>query len=320
MRVAVTGASGLIGSALVPHLRSVGHDVQRLVRRAPSAPDEIQWDPVAGTVDLDALQGVDGVVHLAGAGVGDHRWTTEYRQEILSSRVDGTATIAKAMAALDPKPRVLVSASAIGWYGDTGDREVDETAPAGSAFLSDVVRAWEAAAEPAAAAGIRVVHPRTGLVVAGQDGIVGPLTSVARLAFGGHASGLGGAFGPLIPLVRLGVGGRLGSGKQYWSWISLRDEVCALQFLLEQDQLSGPVNLTGPVPVTQAAAVKALGAALNRPTVLPVPSFALRAALGEFSTEILGSARVRPRVLEDAGFAFQDPTIESALRTALAGT
>lgn len=296
MRVAVTGASGLIGSALVPHLRSVGHEVVRLVRRPASAPDEIWWDPTQGAVDLDRLAGTDGVIHLAGAGVGDHRWTDAYKREILDSRTQGTRTIAEAMASLDPRPRVLVSASAIGWYGDTADRAVDETAPAGAGFLADVVRAWEASAEPAAAAGIRVVHPRTGLVV---------------------ASG-GGAWARMFPLFRLGLGGKLGSGRQYWSWISLRDEVCALQFLLEQDHLRGPVNLTGPAPATNAEVTAVMGKVLGRPTVLPAPAFALKSVLGEFSTEVLGSARVLPAVLTDAGFGFQDPTIESAVRSALA--
>jgi uncharacterized protein (TIGR01777 family) len=296
MRVAVTGASGLIGSALVPHLRSVGHEVVRLVRRAPTSPDEVRWDPRAGTVDLAGLAGVDGVVHLAGAGVGDHRWTDAYKREILDSRVDGTRTIATALAALDPRPRVLVSASAIGWYGDTGDRAVDETAPAGQGFLADVVRDWEAAARPAADAGIRVVHPRTGLVV----------------------SASGGAWQRMFPLFRMGLGGRLGSGRQYWSWVSLRDEVCALQFLLEQDHLVGPVNLTGPAPATNAEVTSATGRVLGRPTILPAPAFALKLVLGEFSTEVLGSARVLPTVLERAGFVFQDPSVEAAIRTAWA--
>ena len=275
MRVAVTGASGLIGSALVPHLRSVGHEVVRLVRRPPAGPDEITWDPKGGTVDLDAMQGVDGVVHLAGAGVGDHRWTDDYKRTILSSRVDSTQTITRAVMSLDPKPRVLVSASAIGWYGDTGNREVDETAPAGTGFLADVVRAWEAAAAPAAADGIRVVHPRTGLVVDAPDSTVGPLLSVLKLGAGGTTSGIGGAFGPLVPGARLNLAGRLGSGKQYWSWISLRDEVCALQFLLEQDHLSGPVNLTGPLPVTNAEVSSALAEQIGRRWLPPIPAFAI---------------------------------------------
>jgi uncharacterized protein (TIGR01777 family) len=295
MRIAVTGSSGLIGSALVPHLRAAGHEVQRVVRRASSAPDEITWDPAKGTIDLAALNGVDGVVHLAGAGVGDHRWSDDYKREILNSRVDSTNTIVRAMQQVEHRPRVLVSASAIGWYGDTGDRIVDETAPAGTGFLADVVRAWEGASQVAVESGIRVVNPRTGLVVAKS----------------------GGAWARMFPLFKLGLGGKLGNGKQYWSWISLRDEVCALQFLLEQEHLSGPVNLTGPTPVTNAEVTSVMGHVLGRPTLLPAPAFALKAALGEFSTEVLGSTRVVPAVLEQAQFRFQDTTIESAIRTAL---
>ncbi|MDP1877670.1 MAG: TIGR01777 family oxidoreductase [Actinomycetota bacterium] len=295
MKIAVTGASGLIGSALVPHLRSAGHDVVRLVRRPSAAPDEVAWDPAVGTVDLGALAGTEAVVHLAGAGVGDHRWTDDYKRTILDSRVDGTHAISRAMAQLDPRPRVLVSASAIGWYGDTGARAVDETASPGTGFLANVVRAWEAAATPAAEAGIRVVHPRSGLVVSAD----------------------GGAWERMLPLFKLGLGGRMGSGRQYWSWISLRDEICALQFLVEQEHLSGPVNLTGPRPATNAEVTAAMGRVLGRPTLLPVPSFALRAVLGEFSSEVLGSLRVEPAVLTAAGFAFQDPTIDDAIRSAI---
>ena len=295
MRIAVTGSSGLIGSALVPHLRAAGHEVQRVVRRASSAPDEITWDPAKGTIDLATLNGVDGVVHLAGAGVGDHRWSDDYKREILNSRVDSTNTIVRAMQQVEHRPRVLVSASAIGWYGDTGDRIVDETAPAGTGFLADVVRAWEGASQVAVESGIRVVNPRTGLVVAKS----------------------GGAWARMFPLFKFGLGGKLGNGKQYWSWTSLRDEVCALQFLLEQVHLSGPVNLTGPTPVTNAEVTSVMGHVLGRPTLLPAPAFALKAALGEFSTEVLGSTRVVPAVLEQAQFRFQDSTIESAIRTAL---
>ncbi len=295
MRIAVTGSSGLIGSALVPRLRAAGHEVQRVVRRAASAPDEITWDPSKGTIDLAALNGVDGVVHLAGAGVGDHRWTDSYKREILDSRVNGTTTIVRAMQQVEHRPRVLVSASAIGWYGDTGDRIVDETAPAGTGFLADVVRAWEGASQVAVESGIRVVNPRTGLVVAKS----------------------GGAWARMFPLFKLGLGGKLGNGKQYWSWISLRDEVCALQFLLEQDHLNGAVNLTGPAPVTNAEVTSVMGRVLGRPTLLPAPAFALKTALGEFSTEVLSSSRVVPAVLEQAQFRFQDTTIESAIRTAL---
>lgn len=295
MRIAITGSSGLIGSALVPHLRSLGHEVQRLVRRPAAAADEISWDPIAGTVDLVALAGIDAVVHLAGAGVGDHRWTDDYKREILASRVDGTGTIARAMAALEPRPRVLVSASAIGFYGDTGDRAVDETAPAGKGFLADVVQAWESAAAPAVEAGVRVVHPRTGLVVAGG----------------------GGAWAQMFPLFKRGLGGRLGNGRQWWSWISLRDEVRALQFLLEEEQLSGPVNLTSPEPRTNADITAAMGRVLGKPTFLAVPSLALKIRLGEFSSEVLGSQRVISQVLQSSGFAFEDRTIDDAVRAAL---
>lgn len=295
MKIAVTGASGLIGSALVPHLRARGDDVLRLVRRTAVAPDEVQWDPVAGSVDLDALAGVDAVVHLAGAGVGDRRWTDDYKKTILDSRVDGTRTIVDAMTRLDPRPRALVAGSAIGWYGDTGDRAVDESAPAGTGFLADVVRAWEAAADPAREAGIRVTHARTGLVVSSE----------------------GGAWQRLFPIFKAGLGGKLGSGRQYWSWISLRDEVAALTFLLDNEEIAGPVNLTGPQPVTNAEVTEVMGRVLRRPTVFAVPSFALKTVLGEFSSEVLGSTRVLPSVLTDAGFSWQDSTVESAIRAAV---
>jgi uncharacterized protein (TIGR01777 family) len=295
MKIAVTGASGLIGSALVPALRARGDEVIRLVRRPAVAPDEVSWDPIAGTVDLDGLAGIDAVVHMAGAGVGDRRWTDSYKKTILDSRVDGTHTIVRAMTQLDPKPRTLVAGSAIGWYGETGDRAVDETAPAGTGFLADVVRAWEAAADPAREAGIRVTHARTGLVV----------------------SGAGGAWARLLPIFKLGLGGKLGSGHQYWSWISLRDEISALMYLLDNESLSGPVNLTGPAPATNSEVTEAMGRVLHRPTLFSVPAFALKTVLGEFSIEVLGSARVLPAVLEDTGFTWQDATVESAIRAAL---
>ena len=294
MRVAVTGASGFIGGALIPHLRAQGHEVLRMVRRPSGASDEVMWDPMGGTVDVAGLAGVDAVVHLAGAGVGDHRWTDSYKATIRDSRVVGTTTLATALASMQQPPSVLVSGSAIGFYGDTGTAAVDEGAPAGSGFLADVVVGWEAAAQPARDAGIRVVHPRTGLVIAGR----------------------GGAWAKLWPLVRLGVGGKFGSGRQWWSFISMRDELSALSFLLEH--LEGPVNLTAPNPVTNAEMVKAMGRLLKRPTVLPVPAKALEIALGEFSSEILGSARVLPTRLVETGFLFQDPTIDTALAHAWA--
>ena len=295
MRIAVTGASGLIGGALVPHLRSQGHEVLRLVRRPSGANDEVTWDPMGGSVDVDRLSGVAAVIHLAGAGVGDHRWTEEYKATIRDSRVVGTTTLATALASMAEPPSVLISGSAIGFYGDTGDAEVDESSPAGSGFLADVVVGWESAAQPAQDAGIRVVHPRTGLVVAGR----------------------GGAWAKLWPLVRFGVGGRMGTGRQWWSFISLRDELAALTFLVDGD-LAGPVNLTAPTPVTNADMTRAMGALLRRPTILPVPAKALQIALGEFSSEILGSARVLPTRLLAAGFEFQDPTIDRALAQAWA--
>ena len=297
MKVAVTGASGLIGSALVPALRARGHEVIRLVRRAPSAPDEVRWDPAAGTVDLAGLQGIDAVVHLAGAGVGDKDWTDAYKKEIRDSRVQGTTTIAKAMASLDPRPSVLVCGSAIGYYGDTGDRAVTEQSPQGAGFLADVVADWEASAQPAVDAGIRVPFARTGLVVSSQ----------------------GGAWKRLLPIFKLGVGGKVGSGKQYWSFISLRDEVAALIALLEDERYRGPVNLTAPHPVTNSEVTAAMGRVLGRPTVLPVPAFAIKAALGEFSQDVLGSQRVLPHVLESDGFSWSDPTIDQAIQQAVSG-
>ncbi len=292
MKITITGASGLIGSALVPALRSDGHEVLRLVRRAPAAADEARWDPRTGDVDLQALAGSEAIVHLAGVGVGDKRWTEAYKKEILDSRVDGTTTIAKAAAELDPKPSVLVSASAIGYYGDTGTQAVDEDAPKGEGFLADVVQAWESAADVASEAGIRVVHPRSGLVLSKR----------------------GGAYGRMQPLFRLGLGGRFGSGKQYWSFITMADEIAALTYLLTSD-LEGPVNLTAPHPATNGEVTAALGDALHRPTLLSVPEIALKTALGELSTEVLGSTRVLPHRLEQAGFTFLHPDIATAAAT-----
>lgn len=296
MKVAVTGASGLIGSALVPHLRARGDEVVTLVRRAPSAPGEVRWDPSSGDVDLAGLAGTDAVVHLSGAGVGDKRWTDEYKKLILTSRVDSTRTIATAMSALDPLPRVLVSGSAMGIYGERGDEQLTEGSGAGVGFFPDVVTAWEAAADPARDAGIRVVHTRTSLVMSPR----------------------GGAFGKLLPLVRLGLGGPLGSGRQWWSWITLQDDVRARTFLIDTD-VSGPVNFSSPQPLLQRDIASALGRAAHRPAILPVPEFALRIVLGEFAGDIVTSTRLVPEVLTDSGFTFDHPDIDRAARWALGG-
>lgn len=294
----MTGSSGLIGSALVPALTEDGHDVLRLVRRTPRTADEHRWDPQHRRIDPALLADVDAVVNLAGTGVGDKRWTEKRKQEILRSRVDATTTVSTALAeaaAADPsRPRVLLSASAVGWYGDTGDRVVRENAPAGQDFLAHVCEQWETATAPAEQAGVRVVRLRTGLVL-----------------------GRGGLLGRLVPLFRLGLGGRIGSGEQYWPWISLRDEVDAIRFLLTAP-LSGPVNLTGPVPVTNAEFTRALARVLRRPAALPVPGFALTAALGEFApVGVLAGQRAVPAALEAAGFTWAHPDVTSALRSAL---
>lgn len=287
MRVAISGASGLIGSALSRFLRSAGHDVVALVRRAPQSTSEIQWDPKRGELDPAALVGIDAIVHLAGAGVGDRRWTRSYKQEILESRVNGTSTIAKALAARSDTPRVFICGSAIGYYGETADRAVTESSPAGTGFLADVVVQWERAAQPAIDAGVRVAFARTGLVAAGGAG----------------------AFAKLLPLFRFGLGGKLGSGRQYWSLISLDDEVRAIEYLLTHD-LHGAFNFTAPNPRTNAEVTKTLASALRRPALIPVPGFALRIVVGEFASDILGSQRVEPERLLQEGFTFRDATLE----------
>jgi uncharacterized protein (TIGR01777 family) len=285
-RIAVTGSSGLIGSALVGHLKEQGYEVQRLVRRKANTSEEISWDPAAGTVDLDALEGVYGVIHLAGAGVGDKRWTKNYRATILNSRLLGTTAIAHAVEKV--KPSVFISASAIGYYGETGNRAVTETDRVGDDFLATVCREWEAAADLAGS--VRTVKIRTGLVL----------------------DPVGGALGRMLPLFRLGVGGKLGSGKQWWSWITLHDEINAITHLLNSS-ISGPVNLTSPFPVTNQEFTGTLARSLHRPALFPVPGFALKVALGGFSTEILGSKKVLPSVLSEDGFAFDYPHLTGAL-------
>lgn len=255
----------------------------------------MEWDPHRGYVDVAGLVGCDAVVHLAGAGVGDHRWTEAYKREIRDSRVLGTAAIAEAVASLDTPPEILLSGSAIGFYGDTGDRAVDESAPPGDGFLPSVCEEWEAATAAAEEAGVRTVHARTGLVVARR----------------------GGAWGRLFPLFKAGLGGRMGNGRQYWSFIALHDHVAALRHILDTRTLSGPLNLTGPDPVTNAEVTAAMGRVLRRPTLFTAPAPALRLALGDFAQDVLGSQRVLPGRLLDSGFTFAFPGIDAAIRAAL---
>jgi uncharacterized protein len=295
MKIAVTGSSGLIGSALVPHLRGQGHEVVRLVRGTASAPDERSWDPASRHLDPSVLADVDAVVHLAGAGVAAKRWTEQRKQVVLRSRVDGTTAVAQAVAASE-RTSVLLSGSAVGYYGDTGDRLTDENGPSGEGFLADVVRQWEAATAPAEAAGARVAHLRTGIVMSGD----------------------GGALGPQLPVFKAGLGAPLGNGRQYVSWISRTDELAAITHLLTAG-VRGPVNLVAPQPVTNREFTKTLGRVLRRPTLpVPVPGVVLKAALGGFAEEgVLVGQRLAPRVLEASGFSFAHRDLEAALRAEL---
>lgn len=300
MRVAITGSNGLIGAALVGSLLADGHQVLRLTRGqtrggAGDGTESASWDPAAGTVQPGAFEGADAVVHLAGAGVGDKRWSEAYKREIRDSRVIGTAAIARAVAETRDRPRVLISGSAVGYYGETGDRVVVESDPAGDDFLARVSVDWEAAASPAVEAGVRVAYPRTGLVVSAE----------------------GGAWGRLFPLFRFGIGGTLGSGDQYWPFISLADHIAALRFVIEHDDVAGPLNFTGPEPLTNREVTRAMGRALHRPTLAAVPSPVLRLVVGEFATSITASCRAVPAGLQKAGFTFQYPNIEQALDAVL---
>jgi uncharacterized protein len=299
MRVLVSGASGLIGSALVQRLRAAGHDVVRLVRRPPQGPKKVRWDPAAGTIDAAALGRIDGVVHLAGEGIGEKRWTPQQKQKIRSSRIDGTRLLAETVAALDPKPAVFVCGSAVGYYGLRGGEVLTERSAPGTGFLAELVVDWEAAAAPAQEAGIRTVLVRTGIVIAPK----------------------GGAFGRLLPFLKLGLGGKLGRGDQWWSWITLEDEVRLLLHALEADGLEGPVNATAPNPATNEEIVKAAARVLGRPAVLPVPKFALSLVMGPELTEevILAGQRALPEVAQASGFTFSHPDVEGGLRAMLKG-
>jgi uncharacterized protein (TIGR01777 family) len=297
MKVLVTGSSGFIGTALVPALSGAGHEVLRLVR-GPTGPGQAHWDIGAGQLDSDKLDGIEAVVHLAGVGIGERRWTEEVKASIQDSRIDGTRLLCEALVAMSRPPSVLVSGSAIGYYGDRGAEILDESSSPGKGFLAELCVAWEAAANVARQSGIRVVNLRTGVVL-------GPG---------------GGVLAKTLPLARLGMGGRLGSGNQYMSWVSLIDEVGAVLHALANDSVTGPLNATAPNPVTNATFTATLAKVLNRPAPLPVPAFALSAALGkEMVTDmVLASQRVMPTRLQATGYEFAHPELEDALRAVTA--
>ncbi|MEY2886535.1 MAG: hypothetical protein RJB40_1390 [Actinomycetota bacterium] len=295
MKIVISGASGLIGTQLVAKLSTSGHEVVRLVRRSPKA-GEIQWNPKSGSLDASALEGVDAVIHLSGAGIGDKRWSDGYRKEILDSRTDTTALLAKTIASLSRKPSVFLSGSAIGIYGARNDEQLTEVSTHGTGFLAEVCEQWEAAAKPAVDAGIRTVYLRTGIVLSPK----------------------GGALKKLLPLFKLGVGGKFGNGKQWQSWISIDDEIGAIEYLLTAN-VSGAVNLTAPNPVTNAEFTKVLASVLKRPAIVPVPTFAPKILLGgELADALLFTGqRVIPAALNASGYSFKHTTLESALRSLL---
>ncbi len=298
MHIAVTGASGLVGSKLVPMLTTGGHEVTRLVRREPAWESEVTWDP-QGEFDASSLDGIDAVVHLAGENIAASRWSAKVKERIRSSRVQGTRALCESLAKMESPPRVLVCASAIGYYGDRCDEILTEDSNAGDGFLADVAQEWEAATKPACNAGVRVVNLRFGMILSPKDG------ALAKM---------------LLPF-KLGGGGRVGSGKQYWSWISIDDAAGAIHHALMMNSLSGPVNAVTPNPVTNLEFTKTLGRVLRRPTLVPMPAFAARLALGEMADELLlASIRVEPKELNRTGYEFRQPTLESALRHLLGKT
>ena len=295
MKTLITGSSGLIGTELISHLRGAGHETVRLVRR-PAGPGEVTWNPPAGTIDSAGLDGIEAVVHLAGAGIGDKRWSAAYRREILESRTVTTDLLARTLATMATPPKVLLSGSAIGWYGDRGDELLDESSSGSTGFLAEVCQAWEAATQPAESAGIRVAHLRTGVVL----------------------STAGGALRKLLPLFRLGLGGRFGNGRQWQSWISIDDHVRAIEHLLTADT-AGAVNLTAPGAVTNRDFTKVLAHVLHRPAVMTVPAFAPKLLLGSELAEALlfTGQRVHPGRLMSSGFEFRHPNLDGALRSLL---
>lgn len=295
--IAISGASGFIGSALTEYLEALGHHVRPLVRPGRQVRDGIAWDPERGEIDLAELEGVHALIHLAGENVADGRWTEAKKARIRASRVRGTELLANSLPKLREPPKVWVSGSATGFYGDGGSRELDESSGPGRDFLASVVVAWEEAAKPAVAAGIRVVHPRFGIVLSPE----------------------GGALAKMLTPFKLGLGGRLGSGEQYMSWIALLDAVRALVHLMDHEGLQGPFNVTAPEPVTNREFTRALGEALRRPTALPVPAAFMRLAFGEMAdAALLSGARVKPRRLLESGFQFQHPALGELLDQLLA--
>jgi len=295
MKLVVAGGSGLIGSALIKDALSKKHEVIQLVRRKPKHQHEVQWNPDKFEVEIDSLNDATAIINLSGAGVGDKRWTKNYKKLILTSRVNATKTLAESITRLNNPPSVFVSSSAIGFYGDTAENAVDENAELGEGFLSDVVFNWEYAAQKVKQHKIRVVHPRTSLVMSKRGGVLKKV----------------------LPIFKLGLGGKLGNGKQFWSYISLEDEIRAIYHLINDSRLTGGVNLSTPNPVTNKEFTKSLASVLNRPAFLSVPSLALKIALGEFSIEVLGSSRVLPSKLIASGFKFNHPDILSTLNSAL---
>jgi len=297
MKVAVTGSHGLIGSALASSLEADGHEVTRLVRGRAAGAHEVAWDPGAGTIDAEALEGLDAVVHLAGVGIADHRWTHEHKAAVLDSRVQGTGLLTTTLAGLRRPPAVVASGSAVGFYGDRGDEELTEESGPGTGFLADVVQKWEASAAPATEAGIRVAYLRTGVV----------------------QSGNGGALKKQLPAFKAGMGGRLGSGRQWLSWITIDDEVGAIRHVLDNPEIVGPVNLCAPAPVTNDEFTRTLGRVLHRPTAIPTPTPALRLLFGRemVSEMLLAGQRVLPKILESTGYVFAQPTLSTALAAVL---